>query len=308
MQRDGPLDTARVKGRTLVEVRPNSRGARRFHECVLQVARTGNRSEVYFRLDFPLSDSEAWHHVRFVAERDQRGEIVSVLAIGRDVTEHRHLERALLEVTNREQLRLGSELHDGLGQELTGLSLTASALAAAARRGRPPTAKSLKYIADIAAGAINTCREIARGLTPLATHNGDLVGALRNLARVQRHSGGVPVTFECTGEARLNVGDTQVDHLYRIAQEGLTNARKHAKAGAIFIGIDIQPHQVRLSIVDDGIGMPSISDGNGRLGLTTMRYRASLIGGQLTVDSLTGGGTRLVCQCPQEPEPPGTPN
>ncbi|HMA00156.1 MAG TPA: PAS domain-containing protein [Steroidobacteraceae bacterium] len=299
VERMGPTSLAQVRGKTSIEVSPGSSSARRFHDCILEVARTGVPAEIEAHIDAFGPATPAWHQVLFVAERDERNNIAAVLGVGRDITSQRRLERALLEAANREQQRLGSEIHDGLGQELTGLAMFLTALANGARRGKPPTAESLDQVLDIAVSAIASCRDIARGLAPVDEARGGLVQALRDMVAFQRDSFKTDVQLEVDQGVPMRLPPDAIDHLYRIAQEGVINARKYANATCIRVALVTQPDRVHLDIVDNGIGPLATNAASNGLGVRTMRYRASLIGAELSIDSGQGGGTHVVCECPQ---------
>lgn len=299
VERSGPLSAKQLRGRTVAEVSPKSPSARRFHDCVLHVARTGQPSEVEVIIDPFDANPQKWHHVRFVGERDQQGNLISVLGIGRDVTEQRLLQRALLNATYREQQRLGSVLHDGLAQDLTGLALMATSLASSSRNGNAPATESLDLLARIASAAITTCRSVFGDLSPIAEVRGGLVQALRDMATLYRKSYGVNIRFEAIEAARIRLPPDAIDHLFRIVQQAATNAATHANAATIKVVLTTHFHSVRVEITDDGVGLPPPVDGSNGLGLRIMHHRVSLIGGNLTIDPGRNGGTRVVCECPQ---------
>ncbi|MBS0396632.1 MAG: PAS domain S-box protein, partial [Proteobacteria bacterium] len=215
-------------------------------------------------------------------------------SIGIDVTERRRLEAALHEATVREQRRLGHDLHDGLGQELTGLSLLAQSLAH--RHALDPAlAAELAELAQLAAQAIVTCKNVARGLAPVEEARKGLAEALRQLAGAFPHAGAA-VAIECRirQSAPLAIPLEASNHLYRIAQEALTNAVRHARARAISLELDVDRDHVRLTVRDDGEGFdPGAAPGAG-MGLTTMRTRARAIGARLSVG---GGPPGTVVSC-----------
>jgi len=222
----------------------------------------------------------------------------------RDVTEQRRLERAVLEAADREQRRLGHDLHDGLGQELTGISMMASALASAERRAGHPVAERVAQLEDLTRRAIATCRAVARGLSPLGYASGGLVGALGEMANVQREAYGADVRFEVHHHAMLNLTPDVADHLYRIAQEAVTNARRHASASVIEVTLEVEPSSVRLEVADDGVGLgPRPADAPPGMGLRIMQYRAALIGARLAIEPGSRGGTVVTCTCPQTERP-----
>lgn len=219
-----------------------------------------------------------------------------ILCVLYDAGERRRLERAYLEASQRERERLAVEVHDGLGQQLTGLSLLASGIAAQAARGEPVEAEALERLAEIAASAVTQCRAVSHGLMPLNEARGDLAGALRSLAAsVQVEGVSVECRIGCSAELLLPAESR--DHLYRIAQEALSNALRHARARRIEIRLVTTPLQVAVEVRDDGEGWRPALERSG-LGLHTMRFRAAALRGRLVTESVEGGGTTVRCTCP----------
>ena len=233
--------------------------------------------------------------------RNDRDAVTHLMASFLDITERQQLERALLGAAGREQRRLSEELHDGLGQELTGLSLLAQGMATATKHGRQPTERDLERLSELARRGVTTCRMIAHGLSPLAATSGGLTAALRELVGLYADAHGLAVRFEAIEAATLRLAPDVSDHFYRIAQEAITNALRHARAKVIEITFDVQPASVRLEILDDGCGVAAGAPSARGLGLKTMQYRAAVIGAQLIVGRRESGGTRVVCECRQPP-------
>jgi signal transduction histidine kinase len=217
------------------------------------------------------------------------------LFILHDTAERRNLESAFLEASQRERERLASEVHDGLGQQLTGLSLLASAIASQAQRGERIEAEALQRLAAIASDAVTQCRAVSHGLMPLNDARGNLAGALEALAASVDRSATV-VGFALDALAPLALPAESCDHLYRIAQEALTNALRHAQARQIRLRLRIGAYEVELEDSDDGRG-PGAAGGGG-LGLQTMRFRAAALRGRLSIQAGEAGGTVLRCTCP----------
>jgi len=245
--------------------------------------------------------TKRWLQIHAAPLRDGAGAITGLLGIARDVTGQKRLERELLEAASREQRKLSEDMHDGLGQELTALSLLVTALASAARAGRPPGTEALDRLVAVSAQAMKTCRSVARGLSPLSDAHGGLIQALRDMASLQRDSHGADVQFEAIEGAKLRLPTDMLDHLYRIAQEAVTNARKHARATTIRMALSILADAVSLEVIDDGVGIDVTTQGSTGLGLRNMRHRARLIGAELTVGPRPGGGTRVACHVAQPP-------
>jgi two-component system, LuxR family, sensor kinase FixL len=222
-----------------------------------------------------------------------------LLSVVRDMSERKVLERALLDAIGHEQRRLADDLHDGLGQELTGLSLLLSDLVNSTRRGKSLKVADLERALDVAQRALQSCRSIARGLSPVTETQGGLIVGLRELVARLKTGSRPTLDFTTMGATRLGLSPAASDHLFRIAQEAIANALKHANANSIKVTLDIEPESVRLEICDDGEGptLPEISATG--LGLRTMSYRASLLGAKFHITRLGHAGTCVVCECPQ---------
>lgn len=226
------------------------------------------------------------------------GQSVFVSVI-RDVSERKELEAALIDAIGHEQRRLADDLHDGLGQELTGLSLLLSAMAGNVRRGDILEATEFERALEVAQRALQSCRSIARGLSPVTETQGGLIAGLRELVARLKTGSRPALDFTTTGATRLRLSPAASDHLFRIAQEAIANALKHADANSIKVTLAIEPASVRLEICDDGKGLMLPEIGAPGLGLRTMRYRASLLGAKFHIARFDHAGTCVVCECPQ---------
>ena len=226
----------------------------------------------------------------------------AVLVFATDATERKALGRAFIDAIAGEQRRIGQEMHDGLGQELTGLSLSTRALANRASRERLPFAADLDQLAALITACIQSARHIVHGLSPLSGADGNLVAALSQLAE-HGSAGGLRVQLHSRLEAPLTLPLEARNHLFRIAQEALQNAQKHAGAKSIDIEFTVRPDLVQLAIRDDGQGPPDRERAGTGLGMRTMRYRAAAIGGRLSVRRHNPSGTAVLCEAPQLPQP-----
>lgn len=233
-----------------------------------------------------------------LGEASRVGDSVFVSVI-RDVSERKELEAALIDAIAREQRRFGEDLHDGLGQELTGLSLLLSAFARSVRHGETLEVTDLEHAHEVAQHALQSCRSIARGLSPVTEAQGGLVAGLRDLVARLKTESGPTLDFKSIGITRLGLSPAASDHLFRIAQEALTNALRHAHANSIKVTLDIERTSVRLEICDDGEGLTVPEFSAAGLGLRTMRYRASLVGATFQITRFDDTGTCVVCECPQ---------
>jgi PAS domain S-box-containing protein len=224
----------------------------------------------------------------------------AVLVFATDATERKMLGRAFIDAIAGEQRRIGQEMHDGLGQELTGVSLSTRALANRASRERLPVASELDQLAAHIATCIKSAQHIVRGLSPLAGADGNLVAALGQLAE-HGSAGGIAVRFQSRLEAPLTLPLEARNHLYRIAQEALQNAQKHAAARHVDIEFTVRADVVRLAVLDDGHGLAEPARRGSGLGMRGMRYRAAAIGGRLSVRPRSPSGTAVLCDAPQLP-------
>ena len=220
-----------------------------------------------------------------------------------DLSERRRLEASLLDAIGYEQRRVGYEIHDGLGQELTGLAILIEALVRATRVDQRPATAALEQIGRVAARAIQSCRDIAHGSAPISGTAGGLAAGLRALVARLRELPGPAVSLTITESSELEIAPEAIDHLYRIAQEALANALKHAHARSIELSFHVDNTMVRLKICDDGKGLrPRPCSGEG-LGLHAMGYRATAIGARLSITAGEHAGTCVLCECPQSGPP-----
>ena len=222
-----------------------------------------------------------------------------VFGIMQDVSERRILEAELLEAANREQQKLGRDLHDGLGQELTGIALLLQGLGQQVKAANPSLARPFDRVSTLLSAAIRSTRSLAHGLAPVSVGQRGLEGALRTLSEQATASHSVSVTFEVDPGNTPSFGEVAGNHIYRIVQEALSNAIRHGRAKTIRIRLSTTANDCLLDITDDGCGIdPEAAPGNG-LGLRSMNYRAQAIGGTLSIERVPGGGTRVRLSCPQ---------
>jgi PAS domain S-box-containing protein len=222
------------------------------------------------------------------------------LVVLQDVSERKQLERAILQAVNREQYRIGNDLHDGLGQELTGIALMLRGVAGRLTVEYPTILPELEGITKLVSNAIESTRALARGLSPVNLERGGLQDALDGLAMHAADLYGVQIACgHRLGSARP-MGAELANHLYRIAQEAVRNAVHHGGARSIRLHLTSARAKVRLAITDNGIGMPPGAVDSAGMGLKIMRYRARMLGGEVRFEKATPSGTRVVCECPLE--------
>jgi signal transduction histidine kinase len=216
------------------------------------------------------------------------------LQLGR-VIERADFEEHLLGIPEEVQRAIAQDLHDDVGQELTGLALKATTLAEMLATSRTPAAR---LAADIAASVGRTrtkVRGLSRRLLPIELEEGMLAVAIGQLAAAVNTDSRIACTFD--GKHTAAVLDSRTaTHLYRIAQEAVSNALRHSGARSIRIALAQQNGETVLRIEDDGTGLSRGARQASGMGLRTMRYRAGLIGGELEVGPGASGGTLVLCR------------
>jgi signal transduction histidine kinase len=225
------------------------------------------------------------------------GLVIGITLRSFDVTELRRLEREVLDVASRERQRLSGDLHEGLGQELTGIALLARGLERAIERNQP-NARGL--VADIVMHinrTIDMTREIARGLSPVQIERGSLSAALERLAI--EASRRLRIEIVATSEpADIQVSDVTADHLYRIVYEAITNAARHSGCRHVAIDLRVEDGHLTVTVGDDGSGLPPGAADRDGFGLKMMAYRARLVGASFRIERGARDGTRVVVVMP----------
>jgi PAS domain S-box-containing protein len=235
--------------------------------------------------------SYRWMHASYVSALEDPL-IGGIVVNSRDVTERRRLEAELLAVSSRERQRIGRDLHDGLGQELTGVALMLRGLALRLETHCPAAIPATNEAIGLVNQSIETARSLARGLLPVSADEGGLVSALSTLATRAAALYGIDVRCRIEPDVPLPLEVGEASHLYRIAQEALTNAVRHGQARHVEILLCVAGERYSLTISDDGDGMPTTPRGTG-LGLRIMAHRARQLGASLDFAANTPRGTRV---------------
>jgi PAS domain S-box-containing protein len=209
----------------------------------------------------------------------------------RDITERKRLEQEILDVSGRERQSIGRDLHDGLGQELTGVALMLRGLANRVQQHCPDALHSVNEIVGLVNESIENARSLARGLLPVRAETGGLTFALRELAARSRDLYELEVNFRAEVRPELRLDETDASHLYRIAQEALTNSARHGHATLVDIFLFGNRNTFLLSITDNGEGIHLPMSPYTGMGLKIMRYRAGMIGAKFEITPNEPHGT-----------------
>jgi PAS domain S-box-containing protein len=213
-----------------------------------------------------------------------------------EIARRKGLEGEILSVSDREQQRLGRELHDGLCQHLTAVAFMSRSIAMRLKNHRVIEVGDIEKIAELVNDAASDTRNLSRALHRLDVDAAGLVNALQDL--VDREIWRTPCRLEVKPSFRIE-DDAAAAHLYRIAREAVINANKHAQARKIIVRLQRSRREMVLHVIDDGVGLSDDRKLKEGLGLHIMNYRAQLVGGRLEIDSSKNRGTRVSCYLPR---------
>ena len=262
---------------------------------------TGQTSRAMGRMDLIRGlrpDGEEFPIEASVSQVDVGGEIVATVIL-RDVTERKRLEQEVLDISSREQQRVGQELHDELCPWLAGTEFLSSALAQDLAHESPANAARARKINESLLHALARAHQLAHGLAPPLVATEGLGGALRALAANAEKI--YPVRCRLDGLEPPALPDGVALHLYRIAQEAISNAVRHGGAREVHLRLRSDRFATSVQIHDDGRGFPPALAPSAGMGLRIMRYRTEIIGAKLEIRSGVTGGTAVICTLPAEP-------
>jgi PAS domain S-box-containing protein len=221
-----------------------------------------------------------------------------------EIERRKGLEGEILAVSDREQQRLGQELHDGLCQHLTAVAFMARSVALRLKNHRVIDASDIEKIAELVNDAATDTRNLSRALHRIDVDAAGLVNALQDL--VDREIWKIPCRLEVGPSFQIQ-DDAAAAHFYRIAREAVINANKHAQAREILIRLERSRQGIVMRVIDDGVGFPAEPKLKHGLGFHIMKYRAQMIGGRLEIDSPKRGGTCVSCYLPERAFQPHQP-
>jgi PAS domain S-box-containing protein len=215
------------------------------------------------------------------------------------ISERKRLENELLEITEKERRRIALDLHDDLGQKLSGVALMTKALEIKLTKAKADTAKEAGRIHILIQEAMSHASDLAHDLATLELQQKTLIEALEHLASHARELFGISFEFKHRGLVPP-LDSSVVMQLYKTAQESVTNAIKHGKATRVEIALTMEKAMLVLTISNNGVPFPDMQGRSTGMGLRIMSYRASLIGAELDIKSGVPDGTVVTCRLPLE--------
>ncbi|HEY5042965.1 MAG TPA: sensor histidine kinase [Verrucomicrobiae bacterium] len=233
--------------------------------------------------------------VRWKLEKQVRQ---STDALTEESRKRRRLEQEVLEASERVQRKIGQDLHDSLCQHLTATALAGKVLAKKLAGQSLPETEAASHLVGMVEEGIELTRTLARSLHPIEMQEEGLVDGLREMAANISQGFSVACKLECSQTVSLATADANT-HLYRIAQEAISNAIRHGHAKNIAIHLEKVENEIILTVTDDGVGLPSDAWTRNGMGLHIMDYRAGMIGANLQVKRLPTRGTRVTCVLPE---------
>lgn len=226
--------------------------------------------------------------------RERTSELLKAnLELHATLAERNRLQLEMSQISEDRQKMIGQELHDGLGQQLTGVAFLVSSLAQTLKDRSASEATAIANIKQLLDGAMETLRSLSRGLYPTALETGGLYSALQHLAEYSQSSSGIQCTLRCNTR-RLEIDKTIALNLYRIAQEAVCNALRHSLSESIEITLLQTDGRYQLTVADNGIGLPARhASFGGSLGMRSMQSRAELIGANIEFRNNAEGGMSI---------------
>lgn len=263
-------------------------------ETILAKIRRGESVEHYETLRRRKDGKPVDISVTISPIREPGGKIIGASKVARVISERKRLQNEILEISEREQRRIGNDLHDGLCQELAGIELMCQVLEKKLAVRSKSEAAQVGEIARHIREAISHTRKLSRGLSPVELQTNGLMSALHELTANVQERFGIECRLECP-EAVLIRNHVFATHLFRIVQEAINNALKHGKARQVVVALKPSAGKIKMTVTDNGLGLKDESARGKGMGLHIMKYRAAMMDAVLEVQSAPGVGTTIAC-------------
>lgn len=249
-------------------------------------------AEVFLRS--PGASSGLWLTATGRPLVDEQGRAQGGVVVYTDISSRKLMEKQVAEISDREQRRIGQDLHDSLCQHMVSIAFAAELLRDKLERQQLPESTQAETIVEMVNQGISQARHLARGLYPVKLEVDGLSSALEELAATAQARSNIACHFFCDEEVLIH-DEVAGSNLYRIAQEAVNNAIKHGRCQNISLGLGAVEDEVTLTIKDDGIGFPEALGESHGMGLHIMNYRAKMIGAFLDIRRGAAGGTIVIC-------------
>ncbi len=240
------------------------------------------------------SSSGVWLSVTGRPLIDEQGRAQGGVVVYTDISARKLMEKQVAEISDREQRRIGQDLHDSLCQHMVSIGFACELLRDKLERLKLVEATQAETIAEMVNEGVSQARTLARGLYPVRLEVDGLASALEEMALAAQARSNIPCHFTCDDQVLIH-DEVAGNNLYRIAQEAVNNAIKHSRARKISIGLGAVDDEVTLTIKDDGVGFAESMGEPAGMGLHIMNYRAKMIGASLDIRRGAGGGTIVIC-------------
>lgn len=301
----GRMTSINKTGALLLQRKQEDILTRNFIDLVVEEQRPAARQwldQVVSGMELPTADwdflNAAGHRLKLEINSrriEQAGQFIEVEGIARDATERKRLERELLEVANKEQQRLGHDLHDGVCQQLAAIAYRTHILARRLNAQGVPDSSEAQDIGKLINESLVQTRAVARGLFPVRLEAEGLVSALEELANSTSSLYQTRCNFNCNGNIP-EFNNTLAMHVYYITQEAVINAIKHGKASQVTVNLKQIGDGILLTVQDNGTGFRLAGCERVGMGIGIMRYRAKVIGATLDLKSEPGQGAKISCK------------
>ena len=242
----------------------------------------------------------AWQHELELRVQQRTAELATAhQQLQAEIDERKRLENEIANAVEHEQLRLGQELHDGLGQQLTGMGYMMTALQMKLKKLSPTRSREAKRLQDMIQQSVEQTRTLAKGFYPVELERHGLLMALVEVTSKTGQSSDIVYSVESDGDQTcVTLKGPPAIQLFRIAQEAVHNAVKHAKASQVMIRLARVNGSITLTVKDNGVGLPPDIEAAQGMGLRIMQYRARMIGGKLEFRNASEGGAVVTCSVP----------